>query len=71
MAEIFCSIGSWLIRGYNLAVDAVKWIWAEAMAIFKITVDVLASVTRRVQAYLSYSRERTWRRENGTVVEVC
>ena len=71
MAEIVNFIWSWLVRGFNLAVNAIKHIWAETKAIFKMSMDVLALTMKNFQAYCSYSRERTWREENGTAVEVC
>ena len=71
MAEIFSPIWSWLVRGYNLAVNAAKWIWAETKAILKMAMDALTSFSKQFQAYFSYSREESWKEENGAGVKVC
>ena len=71
MAEMFSAIWSWLKRGYNLAVNSTKWIWAGIMEIFEKAMDAFKSITTEFQAFFSYSSKRSWREEDGAVVKVC
>ncbi|XP_066018405.1 uncharacterized protein [Pocillopora verrucosa] len=69
MAAILNFMSSWLESGYNLAAKYSKWIWAETKAIFRMAMDALKSISNRIRAYFSYSRERSWIEENGCRVE--
>ena len=71
MAGIFNFIWSWLESGYNCAMNGAKWIWAETKAIFKTAMDAFSSIGKTVQAYFSYSRERSWEGKNGVGAELC
>ena len=71
MVGILDFIWSWLERGYNLATDNTRSIWNEAKVIFKMAVDTFTSICKNFQAYIAYCREKSWKKEDGSVVEVC
>ena len=71
MAELVAFIWSWLERGFISAHKDNKSIWAETKAILKMAMDALTSFSKQFQAYFSYSREESWKEENGAGVKVC
>ena len=66
MGGLLSTIGSWIKAGWNMAKDALKWIWERVSSLF----DKITDLFRELMSCCNYTRERAWVQSGVARVEV-
>lgn len=63
-------IKGWLQAGYDLAANAIKWVWEQACSLLKAAFEFVRDIFQRLIAHVGYRWQKTSVEVNGTKVEV-